>query len=139
MACSSTAEQGAVNSLVAGSNPATPACKNSSAVEHLVYTEAAGGSIPSSCMSQLRTCTMITVRCKQCNKEIRSDHHTHCCGCPNMMTVIEDKVTAVDLSKVVMVQSQKETKPKSYLSQSDLSFQEERRKRKVRKLDFDVR
>ena len=56
-----------------------------------------------------------------------------------MMTVIEDKVTAVDLSKVVMVQSQKETKPKGYLSQSDLSFQEERRKRKVRKLDFDVR
>jgi len=90
-------------------------------------------------MSQLRTCTMITVRCKQCNKEIRSNHHTQCCGCPNMMTVIEDKVTAVDLSKVVMVQSQKETKPKSYLSQSDLSFQEERRKRKVRKLDFDVR
>ena len=112
---------------------------DSSAVEHLVYTEAAGGSIPSSCMSQLRTCTMITVRCKQCNKEIKSDHHTQCCGCPNMMTVIEDKVTAVDLSKVIMVQSQKETKPKSYLSQSDLSFQEERRKRKVRKLDFDVR
>jgi len=82
---------------------------------------------------------MITVRCKQCNKEIRSDHHTHCCGCPNMMTVIENKVTAVDLSKVVMVESNKETIPKSFLSQSDLSFQEERRKRKVRRLDFEVR
>ena len=108
-------------------------------VAQLLYTQLVTSSNLVTPMSQLRTCTMITVRCKQCNKEIRSDHHTHCCGCPNMMTVIEDKVTAVDLSKVVMVQSQKETKPKSYLSQSDLSFQEERRKRKVRKLDFDVR
>jgi len=82
---------------------------------------------------------MITVRCKQCNKEIRSDHHAHCCGCPNMMTVIEDKVTAVDLTKVVMVESNRETIPKSFLSQSDLSYQEERRKRKVRRLDFEVR
>ena len=132
-------ERGAVNSVVPGSSPGGPARKNSSAVEHLVYTEAVGGSIPSSCMSQLHTCIMITVRCKQCNKEIRSDHHTHCCGCPNMMTVIEDKVTAVDLSKVVMVESNKETIPKSFLSNSDLSYQEERRKRKVRRLDFEVR
>ena len=56
-----------------------------------------------------------------------------------MMTVIENKVTAVDLTKVVMVESNKETIPKSFLSHSDLSYQEERRKRKVRRLDFDVR
>lgn len=82
---------------------------------------------------------MITVRCKNCNREIKSNHHTQCCGCPNMMTVIEDKITAVDLTKVVMVELNKETIPKSFLSQSDLSYQEQRRKRKVRKLDFDVR
>ena len=82
---------------------------------------------------------MITVRCKNCNREIKSNHHTQCCGCPNMMTVIEDKVTAVDLTRVVMVESNRETIPKSFLSHSDLSFQEERRKRKVRRLDFDVR
>ncbi len=56
-----------------------------------------------------------------------------------MMTVIEDKVTAVDLTRVVMVESNRETIPKSFLSQSDLSYQEQRRKRKVRRLDFDVR
>jgi hypothetical protein len=82
---------------------------------------------------------MITVRCKNCNREIKSNHHTQCCGCPNMMTVIEDKITAVDLTKVVMVELNKETIPKNFLSQSDLSYQEQRRKRKVRKLDFDVR
>lgn len=82
---------------------------------------------------------MITVRCKNCNREIKSNHHTQCCGCPNMMTVIEDKITAVDLTKVVMVELNKETIPKSFLSQSDLSYQEQRRKRKVRRLDFDVR
>ena len=82
---------------------------------------------------------MITVRCKNCNREIKSNHHTQCCGCPNMMTVIEDKVTAVDLTRVVMVESNRETIPKSFLSQSDLSYQEQRRKRKVRRLDFDVR
>ena len=56
-----------------------------------------------------------------------------------MMVVTQDKVTAVDLNQVVMVKSTKETKQKGVLSSSDLSFQEERRKRKVRKLDFDVR
>jgi hypothetical protein len=56
-----------------------------------------------------------------------------------MMVVTQDKVTAVDLNQVVMIKSTKETKKKGVLSSSDLSFQEERRKRKVRKLDFDVR
>lgn len=82
---------------------------------------------------------MITVRCKQCNKEIKSDHHHQCCGCPNMMTVIEDKVTAVDLSKVIMIKSDQDKSSKKVLSNADLMYQEERRKRKVRRLDFDVR
>jgi protein-arginine kinase activator protein McsA len=82
---------------------------------------------------------MITVRCKQCNTTIKSDHHTHSCGCPNMMTVIEDKVTAVDLSKVVMIESTRKKKSSDVLSNADLSYQEERRKRKVKRLDFDVR
>ena len=83
---------------------------------------------------------MITVRCKGCNKEITS-HPTQskCCGCTNMMTVTGDKVSALDLSKIVMVKSNKETKRDGILSSEDLLYQEERRKRKVRKLDFDVR
>ena len=81
---------------------------------------------------------MLVVRCKQCNKEISSTNKTQCCGCPNMMTVTGDKVSAVDLSRVVMINSNKEKK-QNVLSQQDLVYQEARRKRKVRRLDFDVR
>ena len=57
-----------------------------------------------------------------------------------MMTVKGDSVTAVDLTRVVMIRSDKENKKsKGVLSDNDLMFQEERRKRKVRKLDFEVR
>ena len=58
-----------------------------------------------------------------------------------MTTVKGDSVTAVDLSHVIMVQSsqKKNSKNTNVLSPQDLNFQEERRKRKVRKLDFEVR
>ena len=81
---------------------------------------------------------MITVRCKECNKELRSNNKTQSCGCPNMMTVMGDKVSALDLNKVVMVNSNKEAK-KNVLSNQDLAFQEARRSRKVRKLDFEIK
>ena len=85
---------------------------------------------------------MIVVRCKECGKEITGQSgKTLACGCPNMMTVNEDSVTAVDLSRVIMIQSsqKKNSKTINVLSPQDLNFQEERRKRKVRKLDFEVR
>ena len=85
---------------------------------------------------------MLVVRCRDCNTEIRS-HETQAksCGCPNMTTVKGDSVTAVDLSKVLMIQStqKKNSKSKDVLTPQDLNFQEERRKRKIRKLDFEVR
>ena len=85
---------------------------------------------------------MLVVRCRECNKEI-SSHETQArsCGCPNMTTVKGDSVTAVDLGKVLMIQStqQKNFKSKDVLTPQDLNFQEERRKRKIRKLDFEVR
>ena len=85
---------------------------------------------------------MLVVRCRECNKEI-SSHETQArsCGCSNMTTVKGDSVTAVDLSKVLMIQSsnKKQSKNTNVLSPQDLNFQEERRKRKVRKLDFEVR
>ena len=57
-----------------------------------------------------------------------------------MMTVKGDSVTAVDLSRVIMIQSNnKQSKQESLFSPQELQFQEERRKRKVRKLDFEVR
>ena len=84
---------------------------------------------------------MLVVRCRDCQKEISSQSggRSQSCGCPNMMTVKGDSVTAVDLSRVIMISSEKKKKNKEVLSPQDLSFQEERRKRKVRKLDFEVR
>ena len=84
---------------------------------------------------------MLVVQCKDCKKEITS-HETQARsrGCPNMMTVKGDSVTAVDLSHVIMIQSnKKQSKQESLFSPQELQFQEERRKRKVRKLDFEVR
>ena len=85
---------------------------------------------------------MLVVRCRECQKEITSHpSQSHSCGCPNMMTVKGDSVTAVDLGRVLMIQSSttKKSKKTNVLSPQDLNFQEERRKRKVRKLDFEVR
>ena len=81
---------------------------------------------------------MLVVRCKDCNREIASTNKTQVCGCPNMMTVKGDGVSALDLSRVVMVNStQKEQR--NVLTSQDLAFQEARRQRKVRKLDFEIR
>ena len=56
----------------------------------------------------------------------------------NMTTVHGENVTARDLNKVVMLTSSKGYKEEA-LSASDLQWQEERRKRKVKRLDFEVR
>ena len=82
---------------------------------------------------------MITVRCKECGKEISTNTgKVTSCGCPNMATLNGDRLTAVDLNKVVMVRSHEEERSQGLTSQ-DLQWQEERRKRKVRKLDFEIR
>ena len=84
---------------------------------------------------------MLVVRCRDCQKEISSQSggRSQSCGCPNMMTVKGDSVTALDLSRVIMISSEKKKKNNEVLSPQDLSFQEERRKRKIRKLDFEIR
>ena len=81
---------------------------------------------------------MIVVRCKQCNTEVKSNSQTKTCGCPNMLTVTGDTFTAVDLTSVIVVRSNQD-KQKDGLTSQDLAWQEQRRKRKVRKLDFDIR
>ena len=84
---------------------------------------------------------MLVVRCKVCNKEITGHKtQTKCCGCSNMTTVQGESVTAVDLDKVIMLRSNNNpSKKQSLFSPQELQFQEERRKRKVRKLDFEIR
>ena len=83
---------------------------------------------------------MIKVRCKECGKELTSDTgKTLACGCPNMMTLKGDVVSAVDLNNVIMIRSNEEPPLSQGLTSQDLQWQEERRKRKVRKLNFEVR
>ena len=83
---------------------------------------------------------MLSIRCKDCNKElIGHPTKTITCGCPNMATIRGDKISAVDLSRVVMLNSLKENQNKSVLSSQDIAWQEARRQRKVKRLDFEVR
>ena len=78
---------------------------------------------------------MIVVRCRDCNTEVVDGKS---CGCPNMVTVKGDVVSAVDLTRTIVVRSNK-VEEKTALTSEDLAYQEKRRKRKVRKLNLEVR
>ena len=80
------------------------------------------------------------VLCKLCNREVVGlPNKSKSCGCPNMTMVYNDKVTAADLSKVLLLDSEKILKKRPMLSNADLKYQEDRRKRKIRKLNFEER
>ncbi len=81
---------------------------------------------------------MLKVLCKECNKELVSSSKPQACGCPNKMIVCDDKISAVDLSHVLIVKLNDVPKEPT-LSSEDIAWQQSRKKRKVRKLDFEVR
>ena len=57
-----------------------------------------------------------------------------------MTSIVGDRITAVDLSQAVIVKMRVDEKSnQTCLSHSDIQWQESRRQRKVRKLDFEVR
>jgi len=75
-----------------------------------------------------------------CGKELEAHPtKTKCCGCPNMTSVTGDTIGAIDLNEVILLNHEKKIKYHGILTQSDLKYQEDRRKRKVRKLDFEER
>ena len=83
---------------------------------------------------------MLSIRCRNCGTELEAHPtKTRCCGCPNMATIRGDKISALDLSEVVLINSEKNIKKQPLLSNADLKYQEDRKKRKIRKLDFEVR
>ena len=55
------------------------------------------------------------------------------------MKVVDDTVGAIDLSQVVLIEHEKNIKYDGVLTQEDLQYQENRRRRKVRRLDFEER
>ena len=84
--------------------------------------------------------TNLKVQCLVCGKELQGNSgKTHSCGCPNMMTVRGDVVSAVDMSQVIMSNFNTLKSKNEGLTQQDIEWQEARKKRKIRKLDFEVR
>ena len=84
---------------------------------------------------------MLKVRCKMCNKEMHSHPiQTKCCGCDNLTTVKDDKITALDLSLVELISKpDQKNNSSSLFSREDLAYQEARRNRKVRKMEFEIK
>jgi len=82
----------------------------------------------------------IKIRCRSCGKELEGHQNkTVTCGCPNMATIRGDKVSALDLSNIVMLSAYNQKNKKGVLSNEDIMWQEARRQRKVKRLDFEIR
>ncbi len=50
---------------------------------------------------------MLVIRCKNCNVELTSSPKTQVCGCSNNTTLTDDKISAVDLSRVLIISNNK--------------------------------
>ena len=83
---------------------------------------------------------MLVVKCRDCGKEVAGNQsRTVSCGCENMTTIKGDIITAKDLSRVIILQNNSPEISRSSLSSEDIAWQENRKRRKVRKLDFEIR
>jgi hypothetical protein len=57
-----------------------------------------------------------------------------------MATIIDNsRITALDLNQVVMLNAPNTKQNSNILTNEDIAWQEQRRQRKVRRLDFEVR
>lgn len=82
----------------------------------------------------------LRIRCRSCGKELEGiSGKTVSCGCPNMATIRNGVISAVDLSQVFMLNSMSTKKKSGVLTNEDIAWQEARRQRKVKRLDFEVR
>ena len=82
----------------------------------------------------------LKIRCRTCGRELEGHPtKTVSCGCSNMATIRGDKISALDLSQVVMLNSYQSKRKSGVLTNEDIAWQEARRNRKVRRLDFEVR
>ena len=83
---------------------------------------------------------MIKIRCKNCNTELESHPiKTKCCGCNNLTALKGETITALDLTLVELLSNIGRKETKKVLSNEDLAFQESRKNRKVRKLEFEIK
>ena len=81
---------------------------------------------------------MLRVKCKRCNTELISSNKVQSCGCTNRMVLEGDTVSAVNLSEVILLNNTIVRKTR-HLTENELEWQEQRRKRKIRKLTYEER
>ena len=82
---------------------------------------------------------MLVVKCRACSKEVTGNQSRMIsCGCENMTTIKGDVISAVDLSQVIMLNTYS-VKEESGLSNEQLEWQKARSRRKITKMDFEVR
>ena len=82
----------------------------------------------------------LRIRCRSCGKELEgAAGKSVCCGCSNMTTLKGDIISANDMSNVVVLSMPSKERNSGVLKPEDIQWQERRRQRKVRKLDFEVR
>ena len=82
----------------------------------------------------------LRIRCRSCGEELEgAAGKSVCCGCSNMTTIKGDVISANDMSNVVVLSMPKKVSKSGVLRPEDIEWQERRRQRKVRKLDFEVR
>ena len=82
----------------------------------------------------------LRIRCRSCGRELEGiSGKTVSCGCPNMATIRNGVISAVDLSQVIMLNSISNKKKSGVLTNVDFAWQEASRQRKVKRLDFEVR
>ena len=83
---------------------------------------------------------ILKIKCLSCGKELEgAAGKSVCCGCSNMTTIKGDVISANDMSNVVVLNMPSKERDSGVLRPEDIQWQERRRQRKVRRLDFEVR
>ncbi len=79
------------------------------------------------------------VQCTVCNTIITGSRKSQVCGCTNQMVVDDTTFTAKSLANVKVLNTITNVTESGHLTEDQLKWQEQRRKRKIRKLTFEER
>ena len=83
---------------------------------------------------------MLEIRCKNCGMVLVS-HPTRIktCSCPNATSIRGTNISGNNLNLVEIIPPTHKSATSNVLSNDDLQYQEQRRKRKIRRIDFEER
>jgi len=87
--------------------------------------------------NKIKVMESIRVRCRSCGKEVSAQTgKTASCGCPNMVTVSGDTISANDMSKVIMLSPRREEQVRKTLFKRRLRVSRIEEKKKNKKIRF---